>query len=89
MRLSFDNFGYQIDHLAGFGVAVGLQLGIDQLPVHADLEAAAIGGDQDHRLDQVLELFEQFASQAHGPVGVVSNRAVDDLDLQHKPPVSR
>jgi hypothetical protein len=31
----------------------------------------------------VLKLLQQFTCQAHGPVGVVSDRAVDDLDLQH------
>jgi hypothetical protein len=33
----------------------------------------------------VLEVLQQFACQAHGPVGVVSDRTVDDLDLQHAP----
>jgi hypothetical protein len=31
----------------------------------------------------VLIILEQFFCQAHGPVSVVSDRTVDDLDLQH------
>jgi hypothetical protein len=31
----------------------------------------------------VLVIFQQFLRQAHGPVGVMSDCAVDDLDLQH------
>jgi hypothetical protein len=30
-------------------------------------------------------MFEQFIGQAHGPIGVVSDRAVNDLDFQHSP----
>jgi hypothetical protein len=33
----------------------------------------------------MLIILEQFSCQANGPVGVVSDRAVDDLDLQHQP----
>jgi hypothetical protein len=31
----------------------------------------------------VLELFKQFIRQAHGPAGVVSDRAIDNFDLKH------
>ena len=30
-------------------------------------------------------MLEQFFQKAHGPSGVVSDRAVDDHDIQHKP----
>jgi hypothetical protein len=30
-------------------------------------------------------MLEQFIQQAHGPPGIVSDRAVYDLDLQHDP----
>jgi hypothetical protein len=33
----------------------------------------------------MLIMFEQFFHQAHGPTGVVSDRAVNDLDVQHSP----
>jgi hypothetical protein len=33
----------------------------------------------------MLVMFEQFFHQAHGPTGVVSDRAVNDLDVQHSP----
>ncbi len=57
------------------------------MSVHADLEAASVRWDQRYRFDQVLELLEQVICQAHGPVGVVSDSAVNDLDLEHKPSV--
>ena len=41
-------------------MAVGLQLGIDQALVDADLKAASIGGHQRHRLDFRLERFDQL-----------------------------
>ena len=31
----------------------------------------------------MLVLFEKFVRQAHGPVGIVSNCAVGDLNFQH------
>jgi hypothetical protein len=77
-----DVFADQLRHLARFGVAVGLQLGIQQLPVDADLEAAPIGGDDRQRFDLRLESFEQFYRQTGGAPGVVSNGAVFQLDLQ-------
>ena len=61
----------------------GLEFGIDQLSVHADLEAASVRGNERHRFDDVLEFFEQIFFQAHGPVGVVSDCAVDNFDLKH------
>jgi hypothetical protein len=62
-----------------------LQFGIYKLPVHADLEAASIRWDQRYGFDQVLELLEQVICQANGPVSVVSDSAVNDLNLEHKP----
>ena len=53
----------------------------DQLPVHADLELASVRGKEYQGLDIRFELFEQVICQANGPVGVMSDRAIDDLDL--------
>lgn len=64
-------------------MTVGLEFGIDQLIVHADLELASIRGDQDQIPDLVLELPEQVGCQAYGPVGVMSDCAVDDFDVYH------
>ena len=79
-----------IDHLRDetedftrFSVAFGLELGIDQLPVRADLKPALIRRDQSDALDDMLIILQQFFCQAHGPAGVMSNRAINDLDLQH------
>ncbi len=64
---------------------LGLQLGVNQLAVDGHLEAATFGRNEGQALDQVLELLEQFPSQANGPVSVVSDCTVDDLDLEHEP----
>ncbi len=63
----------------------GFQFGVDQFSIHRDFEAAAIRRDKRDALDHMLELLEQVISQAHGPVGVVSDRTVNDLDLKHGP----
>jgi len=62
-------------------VTVGLELGVDQLVSNRDLEPASVRRDQGQVPDIILELFQQFIRQAHGPVGVVSYGAVDDLDV--------
>jgi len=64
-------------------MAIGLQLRVDQLPIHFDLEPAAVRGNQRHRFDTVLVIPEQFLNQAHGPGGVVSNCTVGDLYFEH------
>ena len=61
-----------------------LQFGIYKIPVHTDLEAAPFRWDQRYGFDQVLELLEQVICQANGPVGIVSDSAVNDLYLEHK-----
>ena len=64
-------------------MAHGLEFGIDQLIVHTDLELASVRGDQGQALDIVLEFLEQVVCQAHGPVSIMSNSAVDDFDVYH------
>ena len=59
----------------------GLQFGVDQRPVHADLELASVRGNESHGRDVRLELLEQFICQANGPVGVMSDRAVKDFNI--------
>ena len=34
-------------------------------------------------MDVVLELLEQVVCQAHGPVGVMSDSAIDDFNFYH------
>jgi hypothetical protein len=79
----FDHFADQPDNFARFGMTFGLKFGIDQRSVHTDLEAASIRGNEGERFNQMLKLPEQVLFQAHGPVGVVSNRTVDDFDFKH------
>ena len=79
--LTLERLLHQTHNLTGFGVTVALELGIDQLVSDRDLESAPVRGDQGQVSDIILELFEQFIRQAHGPVGVVSYSAVDDFDV--------
>lgn len=73
-----------IDDFARLRVAFRLQLGIDQLPVHTDLEPASVRGNECHRFDHVLEILEQIIRQAHGSTSVMSDRTVNNLDLKHE-----
>ncbi|MBV6393070.1 MAG: hypothetical protein KPEEDBHJ_02300 [Anaerolineales bacterium] len=61
----------------------GLEFGKDQFPVQADFKPAAVGWDERQGFDQKLVILQQFIRQAHGPACVMSDRAVDDFDLQH------
>ncbi len=65
-------------------MTLDLKLGINQRTVHADLEASPVRWNEGDALDQMLELFEQIVRQTHGPAGVVSDGAVNDLDPEHK-----
>jgi len=62
-------------------VASSLEFGIEQLVIHSDLEPASIGGHEHERLDFRLEVRQQFICQADGPIGVVSNSAINDRDF--------
>ena len=64
-------------------MTVGLEFGIDQFVSNCNLEPASVRRDKSQVPNIVLELFEQFIGQAHGPVGVMSYSAVDDLDVYH------
>ncbi len=70
-------------------MTLGRQLRVNKFSVRADLEAALIRGNQFERFDQMLELLEELIRQAHGPAGVMSNRTINDLDLEHKPSMFR
>lgn len=83
--LAFHHLVDQADHLTGLDMPLGLQLREKKPAVNGNLKASAIRGDQGDRLDHMLELLQKLTCQAHGPVGVVSDCAVDDLDLQHEP----
>jgi len=57
------------------------ELGVDQAPVHGDLETTAVGRNQDNAFHQVLKMLQELACQANGPVCVVSDCTVDNLDF--------
>jgi hypothetical protein len=62
-------------------VTPGLQLGVDEGPIHGDFESAPIGRDQAYALDSEFEFLEKFGHQTDGPIGVVSNSAVLNRDF--------
>ena len=67
---------------AGFDVAVGLQLGEKQIAIDGELKTASIGGYQGEGFDLRLEFFQQLGCQTDSPVGVVSDRTVDQVKFQ-------
>jgi len=79
--LFLNNFPHQPQHLTGFGVTMGLELGVNQFVSYRDLEPASVRGNQGQIPDIILEFLQDFAGQAHGPVGIVSYSAVNDLDV--------
>ncbi len=83
--LPFRHLVDQAHNFAWLDVPLGLQLGVNELAVHCHLETPAVGGDHGEAVDHMLELLKQFTCQAHGPVCVVSDSAVDNFDLQHEP----
>ena len=79
--LSLFDFLNQTADFALFRVALGLELGIDQLAVDLDLEPAFRGGHQCEGLDLGFKFLEQFGHQTGGPWGVVSDCAVGNGDF--------
>ena len=63
-------------------MAVQLELGENQLAVDRELEAPTIRGNQSEGFNVGLELVDQFDYQTGSPVGVVSDRTVDQVELQ-------
>ncbi len=59
------------------------KLRVHKPAVHAHLKATPVRRNQGYSFHQVLEVLEQLTCQANGPVGVVSDRTVDNLNLQH------
>jgi len=80
--LSFQIFPDQSCDLTRLGVTVQFELGENQLLVDRKLEAPAIRWHQRDRFDIRLKLGEQFGYQTGSPVGVVSDRTVDQVELQ-------
>jgi len=74
---------HQLQHLPRCRMTMRFQLGIQQLLVDRHLKAPAFRWHQRYRFDHMLIILEQFICQAHGPAGVVSDRAIDNLDFQH------
>ena len=74
---------HQLSHLARLGVAVGLQLGVEQSLVDRELEAPSIRRHQADRLDLGLEFLQQFGCQTDSTIGVVSDCTIDQLNFQH------
>jgi hypothetical protein len=78
----FQIISNQTGYLAGIGVAMVSQLGIEQFSVDGELEAASIGGHQGERFDLWLKLLEQFGCQTDSTVSIVSNGTVKQIKFR-------
>jgi hypothetical protein len=76
-------FSYQPDHLTRLGVTMGCKLGVEQFIINRDLESPSVGRHQGDRFDLRLKFFEQLSCQTDSTIGVVSDRAIDQIDFQH------
>jgi hypothetical protein len=61
----------------------GLELGINELIIHADLVSASLRWDEHDTLNILLKGLEQFICQANGPVSVMSDCAINDGNFYH------
>jgi hypothetical protein len=68
----------QPKYFAWICVSSDLEFGVYQLIVDGDLVTASIGWEECNALDLRLDVIKQFIYQAHGPVVVVSDRAIGD-----------
>jgi hypothetical protein len=59
----------------------GLEFGVYQLIVRGDLESASLGRDECDTLNLRFKAFKQFVCQAHGPVGIMSDSAINDRNF--------
>ena len=64
-------------------MTLGLELGICQGIVYLDLKFATVRWDECQGFDFRLELLEQICCQAHGPVSVMSDCTIRDVDREH------
>lgn len=58
------------------------EFGVNQRAVERHLKAPAIGGDQRDRFDFGFILPQEISRQTGGPIGVVSDRAVLDGNVE-------
>ena len=76
---------YQAQDLARLGVTPSVELRIDQFGIYRHFKPTSVRRNQGDGFDGVLKLLEQLGCQANGPVGIVSDRAIDDFNFQHAP----
>jgi hypothetical protein len=73
-----------VEHPLLVGELAGLELGVEQIAVGGQLEAAPAGGEQLQLRDLLLELGEQLARQTDGLRLVPSHRTIAQLQLHGK-----
>jgi hypothetical protein len=79
------------DHLDNgllVGELAGLELGVEQLAVRLQLEAASLGRDEGQVVDLLLVRRQQFGRQTDSLGLVVSHRAVAQLQFHGTSPTS-
>jgi len=62
---------------------VGFQLGVQQFPINRKLKAPAIRWHQGDRFNLGFEFLKQFGCQTDSAIGIVSDCAVDQIELQY------
>jgi hypothetical protein len=60
---------------------MAFNLGVDQLTIHADLKTPPVRWNERQLGDVGLEFLQQFGRQTGGPIGVLSNSTILDLDF--------
>jgi hypothetical protein len=72
---------HQAQDLAWLSMTPGIELRVDQLLIYCNFESTSVRRNQGDGFDRILKLLEQFGCQADGPVGIVSDRAIDDFNF--------
>jgi hypothetical protein len=60
----------------------GFQLGVEQAAIHLNFKSAAIGRHQVDSLYLGFETAQQLLYQANGPVGVMSDSTIGDINFE-------
>ena len=72
---------HQPQHFTRVCMTSGLEFGVEQRIIDRHLVPASIGRDEGNAFDLRFELIKQILCQAHGPVGIVSNRAIGNANF--------
>jgi hypothetical protein len=78
-----------VQHPLFLGKLLGLELGVNQIPIEGDFKAPATRGNQLEAADLLLVRRKQLARQTDGLRLVVSHRAIHEFQIHNDPPLLR